>query len=228
MIPFRDEEEAVAARQRHDLRPVGLGLDARRREGAARGARDRDRRDLDQLEHLGARVHAVRRLQAVGHGPRAGPARARPLHRAQERLLRDGGLMGRLDGKVCVITGTASGIGAESARLFQSEGAQVVGVDLSPDAVGDLAIQADVTDAEQVEGMYAQARERVREDRRAVQQRRHLARRRRLDPRHLRRGLGSRAEREPASRSSSAASSASRTCSTTAAGRSSTPPRSWR
>ena len=37
----------------------------------------------------------------------------------------------------------------------------VVGVDLSPDAVGDLAIQADVTDPEQVEvGMYAQARER--------------------------------------------------------------------
>jgi len=68
--------------------------------------------------------------------------------------------MGRLEGKVCVITGTASGIGAETARLFGSEGAQVVGVDLSADAVGDLAIQADVTDAEQVEGVFAQARER--------------------------------------------------------------------
>jgi NAD(P)-dependent dehydrogenase (short-subunit alcohol dehydrogenase family) len=67
--------------------------------------------------------------------------------------------MGRLDGKVCVITGTASGIGAETARLFASEGASVVGVDLSADAVGDLTIQADVTDAEQVEGVYAQARE---------------------------------------------------------------------
>jgi NAD(P)-dependent dehydrogenase (short-subunit alcohol dehydrogenase family) len=66
----------------------------------------------------------------------------------------------RLEGKVCVITGTASGIGAEAARLFQSEGATVVGVDLSADAVGDLAIQADVTDAEQVEAMYAQTRER--------------------------------------------------------------------
>jgi NAD(P)-dependent dehydrogenase (short-subunit alcohol dehydrogenase family) len=65
----------------------------------------------------------------------------------------------RLDGKVCVITGAASGIGAESARLFRSEGATVVGVDLSADAVGDLAIQADVTDAEQVEGMYSRARE---------------------------------------------------------------------
>ena len=79
------------ARQRHDLRPVGLGLDPRRRQGAADGARDRDRRAVDQLEQLGAREHAVRRLQAVGHRPRAGPARARPLHRAEERLLRDGG-----------------------------------------------------------------------------------------------------------------------------------------
>jgi NAD(P)-dependent dehydrogenase (short-subunit alcohol dehydrogenase family) len=64
----------------------------------------------------------------------------------------------RLAGKVCVITGAASGIGAESARLFQSEGATVVGVDLSAGAVGDLAIQADVTDAEQVEAMYARTR----------------------------------------------------------------------
>jgi len=70
-------------------------------------------------------------------------------------------MAGRLDGKVCVITGTASGIGAESARLFQSEGATVVGVDLSPDALGDLTIQADVTDPAQVEGMYARAREEV-------------------------------------------------------------------
>jgi NAD(P)-dependent dehydrogenase (short-subunit alcohol dehydrogenase family) len=68
-------------------------------------------------------------------------------------------MAGRLDGKVCVITGTASGIGAESARLFRSEGATVVGVDLSAEAVGDLTIQADVTDAEQVEAMYAQTRE---------------------------------------------------------------------
>jgi NAD(P)-dependent dehydrogenase (short-subunit alcohol dehydrogenase family) len=66
---------------------------------------------------------------------------------------------GRLEGKVCVITGTASGIGRESAELFMSEGARVVGVDLSPDAAGDLAIQADVTDEQQVRDLYARARQ---------------------------------------------------------------------
>lgn len=63
-------------------------------------------------------------------------------------------MAGRLDGKVCVITGAASGIGAETARLFGEEGARVVGVDLNPGSVGDLAIEADVTDEQQVAGMY--------------------------------------------------------------------------
>jgi NAD(P)-dependent dehydrogenase (short-subunit alcohol dehydrogenase family) len=68
-------------------------------------------------------------------------------------------MAGRLEGKVCVITGAASGIGAESARLFSSEGATVVGVDLSPDSIGALALQADVSDEAAVEGMYARVRE---------------------------------------------------------------------
>jgi NAD(P)-dependent dehydrogenase (short-subunit alcohol dehydrogenase family) len=66
---------------------------------------------------------------------------------------------GRLDGKVCVITGAASGIGAESARLFAAEGASVVGVDLVAGAEGDLALEADVTDEEQVREMYRRAKE---------------------------------------------------------------------
>ena len=66
---------------------------------------------------------------------------------------------GRLEEKVCVITGTASGIGRESAELFMSEGARVVGVDLSPDAAGDLAIQADVTDEQQVRALYRRVRD---------------------------------------------------------------------
>ncbi len=66
--------------------------------------------------------------------------------------------MGRLDGKVCVITGAASGIGAESARHFGDEGATVVGVDLSPDSAGELALQADVTDEDQVRSTYDRIR----------------------------------------------------------------------
>ena len=38
--------------------------------------------------------------------------------------------MGRLDGKVCLITGAGSGIGQASARLFAREGAQVVVADV--------------------------------------------------------------------------------------------------
>jgi NAD(P)-dependent dehydrogenase (short-subunit alcohol dehydrogenase family) len=68
-------------------------------------------------------------------------------------------MAGRLDGKVCVITGAASGIGAAAAELFEGEGATVVGVDLSEDSVGSLKLQADVTDEQQVRGMYASTRE---------------------------------------------------------------------
>jgi NAD(P)-dependent dehydrogenase (short-subunit alcohol dehydrogenase family) len=66
----------------------------------------------------------------------------------------------RLAGKVCVITGAASGIGAESARLFATEGANVVGVDVNPDSEGELSLVADVTDEQQVEHLFARVRER--------------------------------------------------------------------
>jgi NAD(P)-dependent dehydrogenase (short-subunit alcohol dehydrogenase family) len=67
-------------------------------------------------------------------------------------------MAGRLDGRVCVITWAASGIGREAARLFAEEGARVVGVDLDPAAEGELALQADVSDEAQVRGMYERVR----------------------------------------------------------------------
>ncbi len=67
--------------------------------------------------------------------------------------------MSRLAGKVCVITGALGGIGSATAELFAREGAKVVGVDLLPGSPGDLALEVDVSDEQQVLDMYARARE---------------------------------------------------------------------
>jgi NAD(P)-dependent dehydrogenase (short-subunit alcohol dehydrogenase family) len=67
---------------------------------------------------------------------------------------------GRLAGKVCVITGAASGIGAETARRFGEEGAITVGVDLRDDAAGvDLPVACDVADEDAVRAMFSRVRE---------------------------------------------------------------------
>jgi NAD(P)-dependent dehydrogenase (short-subunit alcohol dehydrogenase family) len=65
---------------------------------------------------------------------------------------------GRLEGKVCVITGAASGIGAETARLFAEEGGRVVGVDIRAGGEGELLLEADVSDEDQVREMYERTR----------------------------------------------------------------------
>jgi NAD(P)-dependent dehydrogenase (short-subunit alcohol dehydrogenase family) len=65
----------------------------------------------------------------------------------------------RLARKIVVITGAAGGIGAETTRVMRDEGATVVGADLLADAGGDLALQCDVTDEDQVERLYRRVRE---------------------------------------------------------------------
>src|SRR3954463_10895310 len=64
--------------------------------------------------------------------------------------------MGRLDGKVAVITGSSGGIGAATSERFAAEGATVVGVDL----IGDADFTVDVADDAAVRDLYAQVRER--------------------------------------------------------------------
>jgi NAD(P)-dependent dehydrogenase (short-subunit alcohol dehydrogenase family) len=64
--------------------------------------------------------------------------------------------MGRLDGKVAVITGSSGGIGVATSERFAAEGATVVGVDVAGGA--DFAV--DVTDEDAVRDLYAEVRER--------------------------------------------------------------------
>ena len=73
--------------------------------------------------------------------------------------------MGRLDGKVCVITGAGGGMGREAAVLFTSEGAKVCAADVLLDAAEEtveacaegaaFAARVDVADEASVEAMMA-------------------------------------------------------------------------
>ena len=67
----------------------------------------------------------------------------------------------RLEGRVAVITGAASGLGLATAKRLASEGAHVVVVDMKEEAgvaaaaeVGGIFVKADVTNPEQVDHMY--------------------------------------------------------------------------
>jgi NAD(P)-dependent dehydrogenase (short-subunit alcohol dehydrogenase family) len=70
-------------------------------------------------------------------------------------------MAGRLEGKVCVVTGAKGGIGAATVEAFRREGAAVAGVDLAADSPGDLALAADVTDEASVRGLFEDVRSRL-------------------------------------------------------------------
>jgi NAD(P)-dependent dehydrogenase (short-subunit alcohol dehydrogenase family) len=76
-------------------------------------------------------------------------------------------MSGRLEGKVCVITGAGGGMGADAATRFAEEGASVVVADVDGDSaarvadgVDGLAVQVDVADEASVRALYATAAER--------------------------------------------------------------------
>jgi NAD(P)-dependent dehydrogenase (short-subunit alcohol dehydrogenase family) len=65
----------------------------------------------------------------------------------------------RLEGKVCVVTGAAGGVGVAVAARLANDGARVIGVDLVAHPTGELALRADLTDEDQVRQVYARVRE---------------------------------------------------------------------
>ena len=74
---------------------------------------------------------------------------------------------GRLEGKVAVVTGGASGIGRETARRFAEEGARVCVVDLADEPGEEIAseieglyVHADVTSSEDVQRVDREAADR--------------------------------------------------------------------
>src|ERR1044072_1199378 len=73
--------------------------------------------------------------------------------------------MGRLEGKVAVVTGGNSGIGLATAKRFQEEGAKVVisgrskkTLDDAVKAIGNgvLAVQADVSNLTELDKLYGE------------------------------------------------------------------------
>ncbi len=59
--------------------------------------------------------------------------------------------MGRLDGKVCVITGAGGGMGRDATLLFSEEGARVCAADVNLEAAQETAAQARDAFAHQVD-----------------------------------------------------------------------------
>lgn len=64
--------------------------------------------------------------------------------------------MPRLEGKICIVTGGASGIGKASVELFAAEGARVVAADLNASAAGASATRrVDVADENETRALAA-------------------------------------------------------------------------
>ena len=130
-----------------------------------RGGRESDRRACR------GRPGADSVARGIGGGPARGPGRPpRADHLYPVASPAEGEMtMGRLDGKIAIITGAASGIGQATARRVAAEGARTVVADLNADGAKQVAeaisaaggeataVQVDLGEADSVRAMVQAA-----------------------------------------------------------------------
>ena len=162
MIPFADEADAI--RLANDT-PYGLSGSIWTENGARalRVARAIDAGVLSLNANTSVRVQTP-----FGGFKQSGFGRELGMHAlegySEIKNVFVATMSKRLDGKVCVITGAAGGMGREAAVLFAREGAKVCVADVDgeaaervADSAGDaFAVQVDVADESSVQAMYAE------------------------------------------------------------------------
>ena len=159
VIPFRDEAEAIALA--NDT-IYGLSASIWTRDGARalRVARAVEAGVLSINSNTSVRVSTpFGGFKQSGVGRELGPARARPLHRGQVRVLRDGGLAWHgSTGRSASSPAPRAASARRPRGCSWTEGATVAGVDLRDDGVGTLSLAVDVADEERVADLYARVR----------------------------------------------------------------------
>ena len=162
VIPFDDEQEAV--RLANDT-IYGLSASIWTRDSARslRVARAVEAGVLSVNSNTSVRVSTpFGGFKQSGYGRELGPhatdayTEVKSIYVATEG--RDA-MSGRLQDKVCVITGAAGGIGTATAARFEREGARVVGVDVREHEVGELSLTADLVVEDDVRDLYARIAE---------------------------------------------------------------------
>src|SRR5262245_34806940 len=97
-----------------------------------------------------ARLSACPCLLRAGEARQVRSSRARSAHAGASAAIIHGGpgMAGRLGGKVALVTGAASGIGAATAALFAREGASVARADLTMASLEAVASDVESTGRE--------------------------------------------------------------------------------